>query len=411
MVDNDTGVQGRTPESTKTLSSPSSPAWPVALSVLAIIAASLPVFLVGAFAVFVRPDLGLSRSEYGFALAAFFAAVSAASVPGGYVAERFGAGLVMASACIVSSASLLAIATVVASPLSLAFSLALAGIATGMVSPATNVLLAADVREAQLGRAFGVKQAAVPGATVFAGALVPMVKIRGGWAEIFLAAGLTTVWLAPLIVLTLRRKAAVTRVSRALEPATVRWTPLWLMALSATSAVAAANALATHFVDATVGSGLDPGVAGYLLSFGGVSAIAMRIGWGWVADRFTCRPISIISCCQFVGAFGLLLLAGGAGNIAVVTLGVLMAFGLGWGWTGLFHLAIVRHYAAAAGKASGIAFLGISAGGIVGPAAFGLVADGLGLRVAWLTMAAMMAFGGLIAAMAKAMMAPRPMCS
>ena len=70
-------------------------------------------------------------------------------------------------------------------------------------------------------------------------------------------------------------------------------------------------------------------------------------------------------------------------------LGALVAFTLGWGWPGLFNLAVVDSNRETPGSASGVSQTGIYAGAAFGPAAFGVLATASGYGTAWAAVAGM----------------------
>lgn len=77
-----------------------------------------------------------------------------------------------------------------------------------------------------------------------------------------------------------------------------------------------------------------------------------------------------------------------------------LAFGAGWGWPGLFNLAIVRAHPDAPGRASGVTQTGTYAGAVLGPVVFGAVVEAGSYRAAWamagataLVAAAVIAYG------------------
>jgi cyanate permease len=74
---------------------------------------------------------------------------------------------------------------------------------------------------------------------------------------------------------------------------------------------------------------------------------------------------------------------------AVFVLGALVAFTLGWGWPGLFNLAVVDSNRETPGSASGVSQTGIYAGAAFGPAAFGVLAHAAGYGTAWVAVAVM----------------------
>ncbi len=65
----------------------------------------------------------------------------------------------------------------------------------------------------------------------------------------------------------------------------------------------------------------------------------------------------------------------------------MVAFALGWGWPGLFNLAVVQHHREAPAAATGITQSGIYVGAAGGPAAFGLLSTPLGYSGAWAVVA------------------------
>ena len=90
----------------------------------------------------------------------------------------------------------------------------------------------------------------------------------------------------------------------------------------------------------------------------------------------------------------ILLAAGSAGfalmasdTAALFVFGALVAFTLGWGWPGLFNLAVVDSNRETPGSATGVSQTGIYVGAAAGPAAFGALASGAGYGTAWLLVA------------------------
>jgi predicted MFS family arabinose efflux permease len=69
--------------------------------------------------------------------------------------------------------------------------------------------------------------------------------------------------------------------------------------------------------------------------------------------------------------------------------GSVLAFTLGWGWPGLFNLAVVDSNRETPGSATGVSQTGIYVGAGAGPAAFGVLYAQAGHEVAWLVVAAM----------------------
>src|SRR4051812_3530881 len=74
------------------------------------IAVSVPVFLVGGLAVQIGDELRFSPAGLGLAVSAYFGVSALASVPAGYLVERFGAARVSRAGIVLSAASLLGVA-------------------------------------------------------------------------------------------------------------------------------------------------------------------------------------------------------------------------------------------------------------------------------------------------------------
>jgi cyanate permease len=64
-------------------------------------------------------------------------------------------------------------------------------------------------------------------------------------------------------------------------------------------------------------------------------------------------------------------------------LAVPLAFGAGWGWPGLFNLAVVSHNSAAPGAATGVTQTGTHLGAMLGPVLFGWIVKAVSWEAAW----------------------------
>ena len=71
--------------------------------------------------------------------------------------------------------------------------------------------------------------------------------------------------------------------------------------------------------------------------------------------------------------------------------------GLGWAWPGLFNLSVIRNNPSAPGAATGISQIGVFIGAAAGPALGGVIIDAGGYRWLWLTGAAALFIGSLLA--------------
>jgi len=108
-------------------------------------------------------------------------------------------------------------------------------------------------------------------------------------------------------------------------------------------------------------------------------------GRGAGADRRADYGFSVVALLLAFGAGGFALLA--SGGQAPILIGAFLAFTLGWGWPGLYNLAVVQRYRSAPAAATGITQSGIYVGAATGPIAFGLLVAGVGYSYAWLAIA------------------------
>src|SRR5690606_11600620 len=121
--------------------------------------------------------------------------------------------------------------------------------------------------------------------------------------------------------------------------------------------------------------------AGWLMAVGSVTGIAARIGVGWICPPDGYRALLVVASLLTAGAVGYAWL--GTEVVGLVAVGTVFAFALGWGWTGLFHFAVVYLHPEAPGKASGIGQAGASAGAAAGPFMFGYIVSWAGYQSAW----------------------------
>jgi MFS family permease len=317
----------------------------------------------------------------GLAVAVYFGLSALASVPAGAVVERFGAAVTARVGICLSAASLLAIGAFARSLALLVALLGASAAANALGQLASNAALAHRVPRGRQGLSFGLKQAAIPLSTLLAGASVPAVALTWGWRWAFvLAAGLALAAL-PLVPPQHPAGRRPTRGGNG-DRATAA---LVVIGVAATLAAAAANALGTFLVDATVERGLDAGLAGLTLTFGSVICVAARIGGGALADGWTRGHLTVNAGLLAVGAIGVALLAV-AGPVALIV-GVALGFGLGWAWPGLQNYAVVRLHPQAPAAATSITQTGIYAGACIGPLALGAVAAHTGYQTMWVVAA------------------------
>jgi predicted MFS family arabinose efflux permease len=337
----------------------------------------LPGFLVGSLALQIRADLDVSVGAVAAGVTVFFAAGAVGAGPGGRFAERVGA-LRAIRGCVAVTAVCLVLAALVAQSLAVLLAvLAVAGLANAVCQPAINLFMADQVPLDRQGLAFGIKQSAIPAAVLVSGLALPVLALPLGWRPTFAicAAGALAV------------AAVVRRTAPSFAPAPERPRPprpsrkLLITAVGAALASAGPNALGAYLVASAVDVGIAEGAAGLLSAAGSASSLLVRIAAGHRADRRRDYGFSTMVALLVAGAGGFALLA--VGEPAPFVAGAFVAFALGWGWPGLFNLAVVDLHREAPGAASGVSQTGIYVGAAAGPAAYGILAAEIGYPAAW----------------------------
>jgi predicted MFS family arabinose efflux permease len=259
--------------------------------------------------------------------------------------------------------------------------LAVAGLANSVTQPAINLYVAECIPADRQGLGFGIKQSGIPAAILVSGLALPLLALPLGWRPTVALCAL-----APLAVgLTLPRGGPA-HVSR--RPASRRPSrALLLTALGAALATAGPSALGAYLVASAVNVGVDEGTAGLLAAGASALSLAMRISLGARADRRRDYGLASVAVLLAAGSIGFALMA--SDEVALFVGGALVAFTLGWGWPGLFNLAVVASNRASPASATGVSQTGIYIGAGAGPAAFGALAAGAGYATAWLVIAAM----------------------
>jgi predicted MFS family arabinose efflux permease len=337
----------------------------------------LPGFLVGSLALQIRDDLDVSVGAVAAGVTVFFAAGALGAGPGGRFAERIGALRAMRG-CLVATALCLVLAGLAAGSLAeLLVVLAVAGVANAINQPAINLFMADQVALDRQGLAFGIKQSAIPAAVIISGLALPALALPLGWRATFaICAGVA------LVVAALVGRAAPSFApppQRAAAPRPSR--KLVVTAVGAALASAGPCALGAYLVASAVDVGIAEGAAGVLAAAGSATSLLVRILVGHRADRRRDYGFSTMVALLVSGAGGFALLA--VGEPAPFVVGAFVAFALGWGWPGLFNLAVVDLHREAPGAATGISQSGIYVGAAGGPAAYGLLSSEIGYPAAW----------------------------
>lgn len=351
----------------------------LALAVATGAASVLPGFLVGALALQIRGDLDVRVEAVAAGVTVFFLAGALGASWGGRLADHVGAVRAMRWCVLITSACLLAAALFAQTLVVLLLLLAVAGVSNAVCQPAINLFVSEQVPADRQGLGFGIKQSGIPAAILVSGLALPVLAIPLGWRTTFAlcALGPLAVWVA------LPRETSV-HVSR--RPASRRPSrALVLTAIGAALATAGPSALGAYLVASAVDVGIAEGTAGLLAALGSGLSLAVRVSLGARADRRRDYGLSTVVVLLAAGSLGFALMATDA--VPSFVAGALLAFTLGWGWPGLFNLAVVDSNRETPASASGISQTGVYVGAGAGPAAFGALYAQAGHGTAWLFVA------------------------
>lgn len=371
------------------------------VALVAAVFGSMPAFLTGVMAVLMRADLGFGERGLGAAISIFFAAAAIGSVPAGRLVERIGAqaGLLLGAAG--TTMTLAGIGLLAHSWGQLVSWLVLGGTAFAFTQPASNLALTRGIRFGRLGLAFGMKQSAIPAATLLGGAALPLIGLTLGWRWSFGGmAVLTAGYMLSLIV----GRLPPGRPSLAAAHGDAAAKYLLVLALSGALGMAAGNSLGSFFVEFAVSSGIGVGDAGVWLAVGSAGSILARIAWGWLADRRDGRNLGFIIALMAVGAVSYVVLGLSEWPVLLAA-STFIAFATAWGWPGLMLYTVVRLRRETPAASTGVVLAGTFVGGAVGPVVFGTLVEQASYQIAWITAAGLLVLAAGCAWLARRLLA------
>ena len=429
----------------------------VATAAFTLACSALPVFLLGALAPRISADLGVDEVAIGGLVAVFFLSGAICSFPGGVITDRIGSSAALRTGVALAATTAVAIAMLAHSFWILLLLFVLAGASVPLADTGGARAISTGVPLRRQGLAFGGKEASIPIASLLAGMMVPILGAQLGWRPAYaLAAALGAIVLISVPsgldrlgpgsnpsgsdpddepdsslaeAATSTMPASAIPSDRAHEvtagregtlagdpeseppadphrPSSGKRVPasdvvpvsarraLVLLAIASGLAGAAGNSAPTFLVSSSVATGVTESSAGILLAVASVAGILSRLAAGVTADRRGGSERRIMGGLMVVGAVGLAAIAMGGPVWTLV--GALLAFGGGWGWTGLAFFAAVRLLPQRPARAAGTILAGLASGGALGPLSFGALAAGPGYVVAWLSAATAMFLAGLL---------------
>lgn len=370
----------------------------IATTTLTMTISTLTIFLVSSHAVLIREEFGFTEVQLGFSASAFSTVAALLSVPGGAMSDRLGSRAAMRIALCFAGVGLLGIGLVARSWVHIALFLACAGAAQAFAASSTNLALVRGLPVDRAGVGFGIKSAAVPISSSIAGLSLPLVGLTFGWRYAFVGAVaillITFIALPPSIPAPPQPEGAAP-IHRGRTGVAGDIRPLLILAVAAGIGSAAGSAMMAFWVVSSIARGVSITTAGALLTAGSLLGMFARVFWGRFVDRTGALPLATASGLLFIGAVGLSILAY-ATTPLWIGVAMILVFGAGWSWPGLFHLAVSRRYPETPAAATGLSQLGLRVGGVIGPATFGIVVSVASYRAAWLVGAGAMVVGSML---------------
>ncbi|TFZ04409.1 MFS transporter [Ramlibacter rhizophilus] len=356
----------------------------------------------------VAPQLGLAPERVGLFTGLAYALAMLAGLGSGAWVARHGATRLMQAAMACMAAGLLLMA--VGEPGLFLLAAIVMGAGYGSTNPATADILGRHAPLRSAGLFFALKQTGVPIGVGLAGLLMPLGLAVLGWQASLFAAGASSLVLALLLQRVARSLDARDARDAAPAPAQAGWGEAMRLVLRrpglrnlslGSFAYAMAQLGFLTFVVALLHleRGLPLGVAAGLLSASQLVCVFVRVGTGYLSDRWA-SPRTVLAALG-VGAaasFTLLALLPASAPTSLLAVAVMACGATSMGWNGVYFAQIVRsvephELAASAGAVQFFTF----GGGLVAPVLFGLwLAQGASHASGYLALAGVAGAGAVL---------------
>ncbi|WP_053384516.1 MFS transporter [Leucobacter celer] len=359
----------------------------IAIAAAVTVVCSLPLYLIGALAPQINADLPLDASDVGAVLAGYWVA----GALGSFVSVRW-AGLLTDRAAMTISLAIVAFGLLAAALFArqswhLLALIGLTGFANGTGHSPANSQLQLRLPEGLQGLGFGIKQAAIPLASVIAGLSVPLLGATIGWRFAFAAGAVLCIPISAVVLAAVRSEpkpgvpgggASAPRMPGSVRRKAIR---LSIVTLFAAGAFAAATTLATTAADLR-----DWPIETAALALAGASLVG-------AICRVIASAIPGLSLRQAWGLLLLILALGAAGMLimsipipAAFYLGMLLAQGPGWAWPGIMHFVGARLAEGHVGAVTGVIQGMVSISSALVPLLTGALLVGFGVTFSWIVL-------------------------
>ena len=352
----------------------------VAFTALLAAAMAMATFAGPAFAVlarFIIDDLGLTRAELGWVVAAFSAVGALASPSIGRVTDVLGGRRTLAAVFLLSGLGLVSIS--VAPGYWWLFAAAvLTGLGQASANPGTNKLISVHIPVGRRGAVTGLKQSGVQIGVFLAGLLLPTGALAWGWRTTLAIVGAVSILTLVAVRLVVPPDVQPTKTPG--RTTTTVWTPpiIWLTSYGFLMGAAggAVNTYIPLYGEEAIG--LTVTAAGLVAGVAGLIAFFARIWWARHSEQSGDYVLALTWIAGLSVAFVGALLAAETGGEWLLWVGALGLGASATAWNAVGMLAVMVFAGREqSGGASGVVLLGFLAGLGLGPPAFGWSVDEL----------------------------------
>lgn len=382
-----------------------SPATILALIVVAQTVACLGPLGVPAVAPLIRTDLGLTLTQAGSFVSAYYVGPVAMSLFAGVLADRWGTAKTLVLGQALIAAGLLGASAAGSYALFVA-PLVVAGVGYGTMNPASTTAAMSWFPPRRRATVVGLKQVGLPFGGMLGAALLPVLALAVGWRLSVAASALLVVACAAATA-AIYRDPPVPRPAAG-APSTVRLVllsrDLWLVSIASLIFAAMQTVWMAYLVLYLQGVvGLTLLTASRYLALAQGGGVLGRVAFGLLSDRaFGGRrraPLALAGAGSALCSLALAFTGPGTSPFRLAPLS--LAFGLvGIGWNGLHHTLLAELAGPrSAGTAVGMGLAVSSLGVTIGPPLFGACVEWTGGYAGpWVGLALVMAGGlGLLA--------------
>ncbi|WP_338700055.1 MFS transporter [Streptomyces sp. Q6] len=329
-------------------------------------------------------EFDLSRTEQGIAVSVFFVAYAACQIPGGMLADRFGAKRVTCWALLIWSVftALTGLAGSFAILLVVRF---LFGVAEGIFPGASMKAVSERTTPGQRMGANGLVQSSNAVAAVVAPLVAAPLIAHFGWRSAFFSVAAVGVFVYAAVRLWLPEpRAAVAPAPASGTRTVVRSGTLWAFAgmfFGYDIIVWGLNTWVPSYLNDERGLSLTSSGALAILPAG--AATVAVIAGGRLADRFEGHPRKVVVPAMAVSSLALLLMATASSTVAFVAWMTVAISAASLSYMPIFAVPLRSLPPELTGAAAGLITFGGQLGGVVAPTAMGLLADAAGFGAAF----------------------------